>query len=155
MKKILLIGGMILLAGLGYLANQVINGKRHDPEALRERVNQYWEAVRTNDQLTRYHLMTAYAEGHLQPDELQAQLSPQLQVLRYKVGEISMESDGTAEVAVDLELTLPKFQGKGFPRQSREPWAFVGDNWYRGLRKDDRNQIKDVIQRDSLRDNSP
>lgn len=149
MKRLLLLVGVVVVVVAGLLVSQVINGKRNDPEALRDRVSQYWEAVRINDHLTRYRLMTGYAEGRLQPDQLPAQMSPELHVLSFKVGQISMEGDGTAEVEVDLQLTLPKFEGKGFQRKSREHWAYIGDNWYRGLRADDLAAIKKIEESSS------
>jgi hypothetical protein len=145
MKKILmLLGAVVVLvaAAIGWL---MLGGEnRNNPEALKGRVDQYWQAVKINDQHTRYRMMTAYAEGKLQPDELRAQMSPQLSVLAYQIGEIRMEEDGTAQVVVDVTVTLPNFGGKGFHRQSREFWTYMGDDWYRGLRQDDRKQLQDL-----------
>jgi hypothetical protein len=66
-----------------------------------------------------------------------------MSVLAYQVGDIRIEQDGTADVTVDVTLTLPNFGGKGFHRQSREIWTYFGDNWYRGLRSEDRKQLRD------------
>lgn len=136
MKKLVVIGVALVLAVAGFLFLKVADGKRNDPEAVRARVNQYWEAVRINDQVARYQLMTGYAEGTLQPDGMRPQMSAQLKVLGYKVGKITLEEDGMAQVEVELEMTLPNFQGKGFTKKRRDTWSYVGDNWYRGMRQE-------------------
>lgn len=145
MKKLLmLLGAVVVLVGaaIGWL---MFGGEnRNNPEALRGRVDEYWQAVKINDQQTRYRMMTAYAEGKLQPDELRPLMSPQMSVLAYQIGEIRMEEDGTAEVVVDVTLTLPNFGGKGFHRQSRELWTYVGNDWYRGLGSEHRKQLKEL-----------
>jgi hypothetical protein len=136
MKKLLfaLVFGVLLLiaAGLVYVRQE----GRHNEEALRERVSQYWEAVKTNDQHTRYRMLAAYAEGKLQPDELRPQTSPNMKVLGFKIGKVTLEEDGTAQVEVEPEFTLPNFQGKGFKMSRKEIWSYIGGDWYRGLRSD-------------------
>lgn len=143
MKKLMVLLGVALVLIAAVVGWLMLGENRNNPEALRERVNEYWQAVKINDQHTRYRMMTAYAEGKLQPDELRPQMSPQMSVLAYQVGDIRIEQDGTADVTVDVTLTLPNFGGKGFHRQSREIWAYFGDNWYRGLRSEDRKQLRE------------
>ncbi|MFM2006597.1 MAG: hypothetical protein RLZZ09_2252 [Pseudomonadota bacterium] len=143
MKKLMVLLGVALVLIAAVVGWLMLGENRNNPEALRERVNEYWQAVKINDQHTRYRMMTAYAEGKLQPDELRPQMSPQMSVLAYQVGDIRIEQDGTADVTVDVTLTLPNFGGKGFHRQSREIWTYFGDNWYRGLRSEDRKQLRD------------
>lgn len=145
MKKLLLLLGAVIVLVAFAIGWMMLGGEnRNNPEALRGRVAEYWQAVKINDQQTRYRMMTAYAEGKLQPDELRPQMSPQMSVLAYQIGEIRMEEDGTAQVVVDVTVTLPNFGGKGFHRQSRESWTYMGDDWYRGLRQDDRKQLQDL-----------
>jgi hypothetical protein len=136
MKKLLLVLVPLILllvsAGLFYVKQE----GRNNEAALRERANQYWEAVRTNDQHTRYRMMAAYAEGRLQPDELKPQMSPNMKLLGFKVGKITLEEDGTAQVEVEPEFTLPDFQGKGFKMTRKEIWSYIGGDWYKGLRSD-------------------
>lgn len=143
MKKVLILLGVLAVAAGALLAWLMLSDDHNNPEALRARVNEYWEAVKVNDQHTRYRMMTAYAEGKLQPDEIRPQMSPQMKVLTYQIGEIRMDDDGTAEVVVDVTLTLPNFGGKGFHRQSREAWTYVGNDWYRGMRGEYREQLRD------------
>ena len=142
MKKILMLVGVLVVLIGALLALKLADGKRKDPEAVRARVNQYWEAVRINDLTARYQLLTGYAEGTLQPDQLPPQLSAQLKILSYRVGKITLEEDGLADVEVELEMTLPNFQGKGFMKKRRETWSYVGDNWYRGLRGEYLEELK-------------
>ncbi len=123
---------LLLAVGLFYFKQE---GRRNET-ALRERANQYWEAVRTNDQHTRYRMMAAYVEGRMQPDELRPQMSPNMKLLGFKVGKITMEDDGTAEVEIEPEFTLPNFQGKGFKMARKEIWSYIGGDWYKGLRSD-------------------
>jgi hypothetical protein len=144
MKKLLLGLGVLAVLVSALLAWVMLGENHNNPEALRARVNEYWQAVKTNDQYTRYKMMTAYAEGKLQPDQLRPQMSQQMSVLAYQVNEIRVEDDGTAQVEVDVTLTLPNFGGKGFHRRSRENWTYVGDNWYRGLRGEYRKQLEDI-----------
>lgn len=144
MKKLLMGLGWLAVAVSALLAWVMLSENRANPEVLRARVNEYWQAVKTNDQHTRYKMMTAYAEGKMQPDQLRPQMSAQMSVLAYQIGDIRMEDDGTAQVEVDVTLTLPNFGGKGFHRRSRENWTYVGDNWYRGLRGEYRKQLKDT-----------
>lgn len=144
MKKLLIVSGLLAVAVSALVAWVMLSENRANPEVLRARVNEYWQAVKANDQHTRYKMMTAYAEGNLQPDQLRPQMSPQMSVLAHEIRDIRLEDDGTAQVEVDVTLTLPNFGGKGFHRRSREYWTFVGDNWYRGLSGEYRKQLKDT-----------
>jgi hypothetical protein len=143
MKKLLMGLGWPAVAVSALLAWVMLSENRANPELLRARVNEYWQAVRSNDHHTRYKMLTAYAEGKMQPDQLRPQMSPQMSVLAHEIRDIRVEDDGTAQVEVDVTLTLPNFGGKGFHRRSRENWTYVGDNWYRGLRGEYRKQLED------------
>ncbi|MFM2007553.1 MAG: hypothetical protein RLZZ09_3208 [Pseudomonadota bacterium] len=150
MKKWLfaLVSAILLLVAAGLIF--VKQEGRHNEAALNERVNQYWEAVKINDQHTRYRMMTAYVEGNLRPDQLKPQMSPNMKLLRFKVGKITMEEDGTAEVEIEPEFTLPDFQGKGFKMPRKEVWSYIGGDWYKGLRSDYLTDKKGKVAEESM-----
>lgn len=139
LKKILVtlavVTGLVLAMGAAYIKMQ--RDAATNEVALRKRVSEYWEAVRLNDQHTRYRMLIDYADGKLQPDELRQQMSPQMRLLSFTIGEIKLERDGTAEVEITPQFTMSNFDGKGFSMQSKEYWTYANGDWYRGLRKAD------------------
>ncbi len=141
-KKILIaiavLTAIVMVAGAAYFKIQrdaVIN-----EASLRKRVTEYWEAIRLNDHQTRYRMLIEYADGKLQPHELGLPMSPQMKLLSFKVGEIRIERDGTAEVDILPEFTMAGFAGKGFTMATKESWTYTHGEWFRGLRREERVQ---------------
>lgn len=150
MKKLLfgLVSVILLLVAAGLLF--IKQEGRNNEAALRERVSQYWEAVRANDQHTRYRMLAAYIGGNLQPDQLKPQMSPNMKLLSFKIGKVTMEEDGTAEVEIEPEFTLPNFQGKGFKMARKEIWSYIAGDWYKGLRSDYLPEKKDKAAKEAM-----
>lgn len=109
------------------------NGK----ERLLERVNLYWEAQRSNDLLTRYHLEVRAATGELWPDEYPRFNEFRTRVLSYAVEGVELSGD-MAKVNLIVGWSMPDWNGKSVKQPRQDIWTFYEGDWYHGeLKKGD------------------
>lgn len=103
---------------------------------LRERVNDYWNAMQTQDWATSYAINDPFFRDKITYDTYRANRG-RIKHLGHEILAITLQGN-TAKVQVRFDAEVPEFlyRGKPFskPRQSYEvtdTWLFINGDWYR------------------------
>lgn len=119
---------MIAVALVFFWRNHV----NHSEEALLQRVNEYWEAIKVNDLYTAYHLEAETASGNLLPHEVEVRREWGMQIVDFTLGDVTMYGDN-AEIKVNTTMTMAEFEGRTFPGGvMTDTWVFMKGKWYHG-----------------------
>lgn len=124
-----LIIGLMLVVGANYIRLYL---KNHSEEALKQRANVYWEAIRLNDLQTAYKLEAETAAGNLLPHDVEVNPEWGLKVVQFNLGNVVIVGD-VGEIDVTTMLTMMEFGGKTFPGGTKKDlWSFVDGQWFHG-----------------------
>jgi hypothetical protein len=126
-----------LLKKVALNTKQSPSADRSGEAHLRERVNQYWEAMKEQDWTTSYAINDPFFRSNVPYDTYQSSRGV-VRHLDHEVLEITQPSYNVAKVRLRFTAEVPKItiHGKPFsqPPQSRETtetWLFIDNEWYR------------------------
>lgn len=130
MMKVTLVALIVVLAGfLGFRHWQA--GQEAASEAgLRERVNDYWEAVVLNNVHARYEMEASQHEGQLDPfDYYLKTMSGKTRIVAYQIDTIEIQGDA-AIAKLDVEKTFPALGAQSYPGKVTNHWIRLDGQWY-------------------------
>lgn len=127
-KFFLLLPMITLFANLAGCAAQPV---KTPEQALTERVNKYWTAVKLRDIATLYPLEADSVDGSLTAADAKKKYNSKTAVLGYKIRNITIDGEN-ALVALDTENLLPQFH-KPFTHIIMDRWVLIDGEWYHKL----------------------
>ena len=133
MKKNILWGSALILVGSAVIYHWIKVSNENSVKRLEHRVNEYWEAMKTNDLHTIYYMQDKTAKGDLRPDQSYRGNPDGIQTRSFIVENVSVDGSA-AKVKVKTTITFSELNGKEINGGiSSEEWVKIKGEWYRKM----------------------
>lgn len=129
--SLLVLFALPILVGTGFGIDYYL---RHREATLVARATNYWNAIKSHDLITAYHLEAESAAGLLPPHEVETARIWGVRLMSFSLGAIEYFGD-KAEILVTKELTYPDTQTAKtrIKPAAKDVWTFYQGQWYHGI----------------------